>query len=206
VDRNLGEECDDGNTTPGDGCDANCHLEPGSFCTFTQGGWGATCNGHNPACRLDSDFAGAFPNGLIIGDVTQNPPDGAVASPWEALWTSAAAIEAYLPAGSTSGALGSDSTNATSTGAGVLGGQLVAAKLDVGILNPSLAQLHYLPGDCVNSPLEGLTVAQVIALADQAVAGLGLPAGVSFDDLNEALTALNENFDGCTVNQGCLGE
>jgi hypothetical protein len=201
VDHDLGEQCDGGA-----GCDANCHLYPGAFCTYTQGGWGGTCHGNNASCLRDSSFAGAFPNGLIIGDVTQNPPDGAVASPWEALWTSAAAIEAYLPAGSTSAALGSDSTDATSTGAGVLGGQLVAAKLDVAILNGGLAQLHFLPGGCVNPTLEGLTVAQVITLADQAVAGLGLPAGVGFDDLNEALTAVNQNFDGCTVNVGCLGE
>ena len=28
-----GETCDDHNTTPGDGCDASCHLEPGFTCT-----------------------------------------------------------------------------------------------------------------------------------------------------------------------------
>ncbi len=31
----AGEECDDGNTTPGDGCDATCQLE-GNFCTESE--------------------------------------------------------------------------------------------------------------------------------------------------------------------------
>jgi cysteine-rich repeat protein len=205
VDHDLGEECDDGNTTPGDGCDATCHIEPGTYCTFTQGGWGGTCHGGNAACILQSGFASAFPTGLIIGDVTQNPPDNVATAPWEALWTSASAISSYLPATTTGGALGADYTDATSTAAGVLGGQLVAAKLDIGVMNPGLAQLHYLNG-CVNPLLDGLTVAQVIALADDAVAGNGLPAGVSLSDLTTALDVLNQNFDNCTVNQGCLGQ
>src|SRR5205085_10094822 len=28
----AGEECDDGNTASGDGCDATCHAEPGFLC------------------------------------------------------------------------------------------------------------------------------------------------------------------------------
>ena len=27
VDSTLGESCDDGNTTPGDGCDGSCNIE-----------------------------------------------------------------------------------------------------------------------------------------------------------------------------------
>ncbi len=95
----------------------------------------------------------------------------------------------------------------------MLGGQLVAAKLNVAIAwqaqpNPNLTvdQLRYLPGGCVNPLLNGMTVAQVIALADQAVAGNGLPAGLTFADLTTALDVLNRGFDDCTTNLGCLGE
>jgi fibro-slime domain-containing protein len=32
IDPGLGEQCDDGNTTPGDGCSADCQLEPNYIC------------------------------------------------------------------------------------------------------------------------------------------------------------------------------
>lgn len=53
-------------------------------------------------------------------------------------------------------------------------------------------------------PLLGLSVAQVIDLADAAVASGSLPAGVSFSDLNDALDALNNNYDECDQDLGCL--
>ena len=33
----IGEQCDDGNTTPGDGCSASCTVEAGSDCTMAIG-------------------------------------------------------------------------------------------------------------------------------------------------------------------------
>jgi cysteine-rich repeat protein len=35
---NAGEQCDDGNTVPGDGCDATCQVEAGSDCTAATPG------------------------------------------------------------------------------------------------------------------------------------------------------------------------
>jgi len=182
-----------------DGCSSTCKLEVGDLCTFTQGGWGAGCNGNNPGCARNDAFAAAFPSGLLIGD-----PDGldGATDGFAAVWTTSLAIENFLPGGGTGGQLTADATNPTSTAAGVLAGQLVAVKLDLGIAG--------LPGDlrfvsCVAPELELKTIDEVVAIADAAVASGTLPAGVSFSDLTDALTAVNENFDECKKNEGCLG-
>jgi FkbM family methyltransferase len=52
------------NVTDPCGQSDNCE---GQFTTFTQGGYGTSCNGNNPGCYRDANFAGAFPNGLVIG-------------------------------------------------------------------------------------------------------------------------------------------
>lgn len=194
------EECDDGNLVNGDGCSTTCNLEPGEYCTFTQGGWGAKCSGNNPGCLRDQGFPGAFPTGLRIGDLAG--PDGA-GNGFTAHWTTSQAVEDFLPAGGTSGALTGDLVDATTTPAGNIAGQLVGVKLDVAIAG--LPDDMHLLG-CVAPNLRDLTVAQLIAAADAAVATGTLPPGVSFSDLAEALTAVNENFDNCTANEGCLGE
>lgn len=140
-----------------------------------------------------------FPSGLRIGD--QGGPDGP-GDGFTALWTTSLAIESYLPAGGTAGALDADSTNETTTSAGVLGGQLVAAKLNVAIAGTPSDWL-FLDG-CVDDELVGLSVAEVLELADQAVATGTLPADVDFSDLSDALDVLNNNFDDCTQDLGCL--
>src|SRR4029079_7296542 len=48
-------------------CEVNCH-----FRTQTQGGWGATPNGNNPAMYLQNHFASCFPNGVTIGCQSAN--------------------------------------------------------------------------------------------------------------------------------------
>jgi cysteine-rich repeat protein len=195
-----GEECDDGNLVNDDGCSSTCKLEVGELCSFTPGGWGAECNGKNAGCVRDAGFAAAFPSGLSIGD--PNGLDGASGG-FAALWTTPQALESFLPAGGTGGSLTADATNPTSTSAGALAGHLVSVKLNLGIAG--------LPGDlrfisCVEPELELKTIAEVVAIADAAVASGALPAGVSFSDLTSALTAVNENFDNCNSNEGCLGE
>lgn len=194
-----GEQCDDGNLTNGDGCSSACKIEVGEVCTFTPGGWGARCAGDNPGCRRDAGFASAFPAGLLIGD--QAGLDGP-AGGFAALWTTPQAIEAYLPAGGKAGALTADLTNPSSTPAGVLGGHLVAAKLNVAIAGTP-ANLRLL--GCVHPQLRNLTIGQLIALADQAVATGSLPAGLKLSHLTQALDSVNNNFDDCEQNLGCLG-
>lgn len=114
-------------------------IQPGDFCTYTQGGWGAACAGNNPGCIRDTNFSVVFQNGLFIGQgVTwtgaspNNGTNGTLdgVEPWAAKWTSSSAIENYLPAGGSAGRLTADLVNPTSTSSRVLDGQLVAATLN----------------------------------------------------------------------------
>lgn len=203
--------------------DADCALpltDPGDFVTFTQGGWGAKCNGGNPGCLRDQHFASVFPGGMILGD--QDGPDAD--SAFALKLTTAAAVEKYIPAGGTAKAFDQDLVDAASTNAGVFGGQLCAAKLNVafdaaglfdGIKSDpalQLADLIYIAN--VHPKLIGKTVAEVILFSDLAISGAAtmpldvdgdLIGDVSFSDLTDALDELNNNFDNGTQSLGSLG-
>jgi hypothetical protein len=58
--------------------------------------------------------------------------------------------------------------------------------------------------NCVDDDLIGLSVNEVIALANTAISGGGTPAGVTISDLSDALAALNENFVDCDSAGICL--
>ena len=156
------------------------------------------CHGGNVGCIRDNGFAAAFPNGLLIGD--QSGLNGATGG-FAALWTTSTAIRNYLPGGGPPSVLTADLTNPLSTPAGVLAAQLVSVKLDIGIAGTP-GNLHFVK--CVVPALIGKTINQLVAIADQAVAGGALPSGVTLSNINDALTAVNENFDSCSSNGGCL--
>jgi hypothetical protein len=187
------------------------------FCTQTQGGWGNGCHGHNPGCLRDMYFDLAFPNGLVVGDADGVDGDDRYAL----VLSSSQAVEDFLPNGGPPSALTQDTTDPGSTPAGVFAAQLVAATLNVGFdaegvglctltnscdfPNPpgTMATLVYVDG-CVADGLVGLSVAEVLALANEAISGGDLPAGVSYSNLSDALTVLNEEFDDCGTGSGCL--
>ena len=202
---------------------AGVGIEVGDFCTQTQGGWGNTPQGQNPGQILHDNFDTLYyPGGLIVGD-----PDGPDSDNCFAIWlTSAQAVTDYLPAGGPPAALhctepapgpcSADQTNPDMTSSGVFGGQLVAATInvamdDAGIRTDAyppgtLGQLIYVDG-CVNVNLVGLSVNEVIAMANDAIQGCNddlLPAGVTVSNLSDALAVLNENFVDCDTNLGCL--
>ena len=109
-------------------------FEPGEFRTQTQGGWGAEeCSGGNPACYLAATFAAAFPEGLTIGCEEGNH--------WT--FTSAETVAAFLPQGSSAALLGFDAVDPVGE-AGVLAGQLVAAKLSLAFdaVDEELSLIH----------------------------------------------------------------
>jgi len=186
----------------------------GEYCSFTQGGFGQGCHGNNVGCLRDEHFDEVFPNGLVLGDGDGDDDDDAFAL----VLTSARAVEDFLPAGGQPGALDQDLVDPLNSSAGVLAGQLAAAKLNVGFSaagffdgDGQLGDLVYVK--CVDDDLIGLSVSEVIDLADvlisgQAGDGLDLDGDgkddVSFSDLSDALTALNENFHECSGNNGCL--
>lgn len=166
-----------------------------AYVTYTQGGWGATPAGNNPGTVLANNFGAVFPNGVVVG----------WASKYTLKFTSASAIRNFLPAGGAPKALKVTAINPTTSAAGVFAGQVLAAKLSVsfsaaGITTPGLGSLKVAAG----YPLAGETVSQVLALAEKALGGGGLPSGVSFSVLNDVVTRINENFDNGTTNNGFL--
>ena len=121
-----------------------------------------------------------------------------------ALWTTSAAVEAYLPAGGPPAALSGNLKNPTKTTSGVLGGQLVAAKLNVAILGLPTDLVFVFDKECdVPTALVGSSIGSVIDLADATISSGTVTKGISFSDLAQALTIVNENYDECD-NEGCL--
>jgi hypothetical protein len=193
----------------------------GDLCSYTPGGWGSSCSGDNVGCLRDQWFDSVFPGGVTLGDHDGVDGDG----DWALVFTSSAAVEAFLPATGTPGTLDGDATDPTDSSAGELAGQLLAAKLnvafdDAGALDDCKGRDDLRLGDlvlvdCVDADLLGFTVRELIELADAAISG-ALGSGpfdldgdthpdVSISDISDALDAVNNNFVDGTTDNGCLG-
>jgi hypothetical protein len=169
---------------------------PGVYFTYTQGGWGAKPAGNNPGRLLANNFDAVYgaSGGVSIGSGSRIVK-----------FTTAKAIQDFLPQGGTAAVLRSSATNPTSTAAGVFAGQVLALTLSVdfsekGIRGPSDVPL----GDLfiASGALKGQTVNHVLELANQALAGEPLPAGLTISGLNEIVDRINNNFDNGTRSNG----
>ncbi|MDP3582968.1 MAG: SdrD B-like domain-containing protein, partial [Ignavibacteria bacterium] len=168
----------------------NCDLS--KFTTYTQGGWGSPSNS-GPGKIRDANFTAVYPSGLTVGGT------------YTIKLTSAQAVEDYLPDGGTPAALTQNYIN-PATAINILAGQVVALKLNVdysaagflGSTSYSIGTLNILSGS-----FGGMTVNQFLPIASSALGGAN--TGYSLTDINEAATAINENFDNGTVNNGYLG-
>lgn len=160
----------------------------GDFKTFTQGGWGAPPNGNNPAALLAQNFTTVFGSGFTVG-VAGN-------AGYSMTFASSTAVKNYLPAGGTPAALTADLVNPTSSSAGVFGGQVTALRINVAFslasVNP--ASFGSLKVIGTGTPLDGLTVLQVLAICESALGGSNT-SGATYPQLNEIATNLNEAFD-----------
>jgi hypothetical protein len=173
--------------------DANyclCEKPPGggNLCTVTQGGWGADPHGQNPGTYLSANFEAAFPNDLVVGCT------------YTLTFTSAQAITNFLPQGGQAAALTTSYVNPPNI-KNVLAGQVVALKLNVTFdaFDESFSESEADLGDAVvqSGTFEGWTVYEVLAEAERALGGCG--SQYTFSQLNEALTAINESWDGCVM-------
>jgi hypothetical protein len=178
----------------GDGKGDACDLS--GLCTFTQGGWGAAASGNNPGTIRDTYFSTVYPNGMTIGGLKTIK------------LTSAAAVEAYLPAGKAAKSLTKNYVNPLTTNSGVLGGQVTALKLGVDFSAAGVLpqESNELLGNATVSiaPFGGITVYELLDLAEAVLGGdtSGLAAyGASIADLNAAVTLANESFDNCVASQ-----
>jgi hypothetical protein len=168
------------------------------FTTYSQGGWGSKPSGNNPGMLLKNNFSAVYPDGYV--------KIGTPATKW-LKFTSAYAIEKFLPQGGSSNVLNSSATNPTSSSAGNFAAQLLALQLAVdfsaaGVTKEGLGSLVMVSG-----PLAGKTVDEILELANKVIGGQtsALPSGLNISGLAGILESLIMNFHEGTVNQGLLG-
>ena len=160
------------------------------FKTFTQGGWGSTPSGNNPGTFLNNNFAANFPapNYLTIGCTNK------------LVLTSASAVRAFLPNGTTPFVLPSGTrTNPTKNNySNVFAGQLVALALNLrfddniasfGSSNTNLRNLVIASG-----PFIGKTVQFLFDEANKRIGGC--PAfNKTLSEYTAAIDNVNRNYD-----------
>lgn len=168
---------------------SECDLR--GYVTFTQGGWGSSSNS-TPGKIRDLYFNTVFPNGMTVG------------GNYKITFTSASAIKNYLPDGGTPAVLTQNYLNPT-TDISVLAGQITALKLNVYYSAAGYLGTNPIPlGNLVinDGPFAGYTVNQFLSFAEQVLGGD--TNGFTLSQINDAATAINENFDNGTVDRGYL--
>jgi hypothetical protein len=210
----------------GANAEVGCEDDPPTIpnaCTYTQGGYHGT---GTPGDLFDANYTAVFAGGLTMGIEDGSGPKHDAS--WSGDATGETALKSYFTGGGSSGALTADTLNATSVSGGTLAKQTATLTLNVGfgITNTVFPTTPAIPaadtsgfgnftlcnlaeGSAINAftltaaqaaALNGLTVSQVLAAANDALGGNGLPSYVaSFGNLNELVTALNESFDNCTA-------
>jgi len=180
---------------------------PAAFCTYTKGGYAGP---GMPGQLFNSSYLTVFPSGLTVGLADGAGPKHNAS--WSANASGQSALKTYLTsaAAGPSTALTVDTTNATSTDGGQLPRQTAALTLNIGFANGfgNLKLCHLTAGTAAGSwtltaaqaaALDGTAISSVLASANAALGGSGLPTyAASFGDLNQLVTALNESLDNCT--------
>jgi hypothetical protein len=156
------------------------------FTTFTQGEWGSTSNGQNPGWFLAANFAAVYGAGgsVAIGAGSKT-----------LTFNGAAAIKNFLPAGGKAGVLTASANNPTSSKGGVFAGQVLALQLNVDFSAALKTRAGLGALVLTKGALKGQTVAQVLTLANSALGGGALPAGMSISDLSDIVSKINDNYD-----------
>ena len=171
-----------------------------SFCSFTKG---AFANEGDPGQFFDANFADTFSSDLFIGIFDGSGP--LHHERWTGNSTGAAALKQYLvsAAGGPSTALLTDRVNPTATMSGELSEQVAALTLNVGFSGVGTYPAGFggLTLKNTGTSLDGADINTILAMANQALAGNGLPVGYTFSQLNDLITNLNESWDNCSESQ-----
>jgi hypothetical protein len=174
-------------------------IKSGQFVTGTQGDWGV---GGGAAALLAANYNTVYAstNGVLIVGVENTTGQ------FSMYFTSAGAVQSYLPATGIAGQLTATLVNPALTPAGIFGGDVVALMLNVDFNNAGLlGSTSTIPfGSLVltNLPafdgaLNGLTVEQFLAVANMCLGGGACPDGLS--NVAAITDDLNDSFPGGTV-------
>jgi len=125
------------------------------------------------------------------------------------LFEGATNVESYLPAGGTPNRLMVDYVNPRATTSGIFGGQVLALQLNInfneeGIIDGADGSIGDLSLCNTGTSLDGKTVNEILAAANQALGGGSRPTGYTYATLNDLVTHLNEAFDNCNVSTWAL--
>lgn len=197
-------------------------FEDGDFCTYPSSDWKVGQNGDTtPDVLLADHFDAVFPDGLTIGI------DDGAGSQHSAKWTAVNKLQVWLAGGGigASGPLTEDTLNATSTSGGDLArsagaltlnvaysaaddytglpgnhfGDLVVCSLAEGVVIDAAPGPVWTVTATQAAAVNGQTVQQVLDATNIALAGGVLPYGLSYQELNQLLAALNGAFQSCEV-------
>ncbi|MBK6829991.1 MAG: T9SS type A sorting domain-containing protein [Flavobacteriales bacterium] len=163
--------------------------------TEAQGSWGSSSS--TQSLYMTANFVAGFPspNYLTIGCGTRLMP-----------FTTAASIVSALPTYGTPALLPTGTTVNPTTVSNSFVGQLVSAKLNVRFdeMSTSFASSTVLLKNMIvaSGTFAGMTVQQVINLADQTIGGCS--STYTRSSLSSALTQINNGYDGPNENSGYL--
>lgn len=175
-------------------CKQDCAPPCGQLTTYTQGGYGND-NGNGTGTQyMIANFAAAFPNGVTIG----------CSSGYTLTMTSAAAVQAYLPSGSTPEVL---TQNWVDNGPdNVLSGQMLTLALTIGFDNydPNFGagQQHLTDMVIASGDFQGMTVGQFFEIANEVLGGCN--TDYTPDQINSTADSINNNYDNGTQDLGFL--
>lgn len=172
----------------------------GTWVTYTQAEWSKNPDAHKPNAGnlLADNFASVYPGPAYLS----------IGTPALKLtFTTAAAVQRFLPAGGKPAVLDATQTNPTKSKAGVLAGEVLALKINVdfasaGLLGANLRNLRVVDG-----ALAGWTVQDVLDFGNQALGGGGLTKNavtLTFDQLEDIITNINQDFDSGKIDNGFL--
>ncbi len=167
----------------------------GSLCTYTARDYSAS----GAAKLLLTNFNSTFPEGLTIGNYNSSNGYGYN-------WTNPIILKQFLKSYGASGPITADALNPcnTSLGGGALAVQAATLTLNIAFGEQSIkcmpSGLESLVFICENDTLNGLTVAQILAVANGVLANRTLPDGYTYDSLACLIANINGAFKGCQPN------
>ncbi len=174
-----------------------CGWMDGDVVSYGQANWGGDPTVDPAAALLVSQFGTVYPFSVVEIGI-------AGAAGFSALFTSAAAILTYQPAGGVNGPLNADLLDPTSTAAGAFGGYVLALQLDVDFAQAGLLSntsgLTF--GDLrlcnlAQTTLNGMTIRDFTVLVNTALGGGGT-SGYTYDELANLSESVSIAFIGGT--------